>query len=102
MTTSEKTKELLNFVEDARAKYSSKAESLRREGDNWAGEFEEFEETLESIEKRIAEAAAEMERYRKAFCAARAFIEVHVGDPDITPNMVHKYAEYQAACEGLV
>ena len=57
--------------------------------------------TPEEAAKLIEDMAAETERYRKAFCAARAFIRCHAGDPDLTPEMVKKYAEYEEASKGL-
>ena len=57
--------------------------------------------TPEEAAKLIEDMAAETERYRKAFCAARAFIRSHAADPDITEEMVEKYAEYQEAAKGL-
>jgi len=39
--------------------------------------------------------------YKEAFEAAKAFIDVHAGDPDITSEMVDKYAKYQEALKKL-
>jgi len=57
--------------------------------------------TPEEAAQLIEDMATETERYRKAFLAARAFIRCHAGDPDPTPEMVEKYAEYQEAAKGL-
>ena len=35
--------------------------------------------------------------YKEAFEAAKAFIDSHAADPDITSEMVEKYAAYQEA-----
>lgn len=43
------------------------------------------------------EAAKQLEAMRSAFLAAKAFIDCHVADPDITSQMVQTYAAYQEA-----
>lgn len=57
--------------------------------------------TPEEAAKLIEDMAAETEQYRKAFYAARAFIRCHAANPDLTNEMVEKYAEYQEASKGL-
>ena len=49
----------------------------------------------------LRETTEETNRYRKAFYAAKAFIESHAADPDITAEMTEKYKEYQEASKGL-
>jgi len=39
----------------------------------------------------------EAEKLDAAFKAAKAFIDCHAADPDITKEMIKKYAEYQKA-----
>lgn len=39
--------------------------------------------------------------YKEAFEAAKAFIDSHVADPDITSEMVEKYSKYQNALKHL-
>ena len=39
--------------------------------------------------------------YKEAFETAKAFIDCHAGDPDLTSKMVEKYAEYQEALKRL-
>ena len=45
--------------------------------------------------------AAEIQALRDAVKEAKAFIDCHAADPDITPGMVEKYAAYQAALAKL-
>lgn len=40
-------------------------------------------------------------KYKKAFHAAKNFIDSHVADPDITDGMCARYAEYQEALDKL-
>lgn len=42
-----------------------------------------------------------VEKLDKAFKAAKAFIECHAADHDLTPEMVEKYAEYKEATKDL-
>ena len=39
----------------------------------------------------------EIESLHRALDAAKAFIDSHVADPDITKTMIERYAEYEAA-----
>jgi hypothetical protein len=48
----------------------------------------------------IRDMAAETEKYRIAFCAAKAFIDSHAGDPDQTSEMCEKYDLYNVAIRG--
>ena len=42
-----------------------------------------------------------LQKYKKAFEAAKAFIDSHVADPDITDEMMDKYSKYLASLEEL-
>jgi hypothetical protein len=39
--------------------------------------------------------------YKEAFEAAKAFIDSHAADPDLTAEMIDKYAHYQIALKRL-
>ena len=57
--------------------------------------------TPEEAAKLVQDMAEETEKYRKAFETARAFIECHVADPDITDEMIEKYSAYNEAKASL-
>jgi hypothetical protein len=57
--------------------------------------------TKEEAAQLLREMTEETNRYRKAFYAAKAFIDSHAADPELTAEMVEKYAEYQEASNGL-
>ncbi len=56
--------------------------------------------SVKELEELISNMAAETEKYRNAFYAAKAFIDCHVADPDITIEMQQKYDLYQIAKRG--
>ena len=56
--------------------------------------------TQEDLTGLIKNMAAETEKYRDAFYAAKAFIDSHAGDQDLTPEMCEKYALYLVAIRG--
>lgn len=49
----------------------------------------------------LEEMTVETERYRKAFYAAKAFIESHVANDDMTEEMSQKHKAYIDASKGL-
>lgn len=53
------------------------------------------------LERERDEARKQLEAMRKAFNSAKAFIDSHVADPDITSEMMEKYADYQKALAKL-
>lgn len=53
------------------------------------------------LERERDEAREQLEAMREAFNAAKAFIDCHVADPDITAEMVQTYAAYQDALAKL-
>lgn len=59
------------------------------------------EATPEELAELLREMTAETARYRDAFHAAKAFIDSHAADPDLTSEMVKRYEEYNDARKGL-
>lgn len=57
--------------------------------------------TPEEMAQLLRDMTAECSRYREAFYAAKAFIESHAADPDLTSEMVERYAEYQEAAKEI-
>lgn len=57
--------------------------------------------TPEEVAKLVQDMADETEKYRKAFYAAKGFIDSHVADPDMTDEMIEKYREYEDAMASL-
>lgn len=53
------------------------------------------------VAKLLEEMTAETERYQKAFYAAKALIESHVADHDMTEEMSQKHKAYIDASKGL-
>jgi len=47
------------------------------------------------------EAREQLEAMREAFMAAKAFIDCHVADPDITAEMIKAYTAYQESFRKL-
>ena len=56
--------------------------------------------TQEELAELIKNMSAETEKYRTAFYAAKAFIDSHAADPDLTPEMCEKYDLYHVAIRG--
>jgi hypothetical protein len=56
--------------------------------------------TPDELAELIKNMATETDKYRTAFYAAKAFIDSHVADPDLTPEMVEKYDLYHVAIRG--
>jgi hypothetical protein len=48
------------------------------------------------LERELAEARKDAERYRAGYEAAIAFVDSNVADPDITPEMCETYAALKA------
>lgn len=57
--------------------------------------------TPEEITQLVRDLTEESNKYREAFYKAKAFIDSHAADPDITSEMVELYAEYQDALKKL-
>ena len=53
--------------------------------------------TPDELAELIKNMSAETEIYKKAFYAAKAFIDSHVADPDITPEMRETHDLYVSA-----
>ena len=53
--------------------------------------------TPKEVATLVQATAEDAEKYRKAFEAARAVIECHVADPNLTEEMIEKYAAYNEA-----
>lgn len=61
-------------------------------------EFEVSDYALHQNEEHVVQRVKEkLEAMRSAFMAAKAFIDCHAADPDITSEMVEAYAGYQDA-----
>jgi hypothetical protein len=56
--------------------------------------------TPDELAELIKNMSAESEKYRNAFLAAKAFIDSHAADPDITQEMCEKYDLYICALRG--
>ena len=50
---------------------------------------------IEALLNEIDGLVEYIEYLESAFYAAKAFIDCHAGDPDITSEMIEKYQEYQ-------
>jgi hypothetical protein len=50
--------------------------------------------TKKELAELIKNMSAEAEKYRTAFYSAKGFIDSHVADPDLTPEMGKKYDLY--------
>ena len=48
------------------------------------------------LERELAEARRDAEMWKGGYESARAFIDSHVADPDITPRMIETYAAFEA------
>jgi hypothetical protein len=59
-----------------------------------------YNSTPEELTVLIKDMAAETEKYRNAFYAAKTFIDSHEADPDLTPEMCKTYELYQLAIRG--
>ena len=55
---------------------------------------QELAELIEGMSKEIT-------MYREAFYAAKAFIDSHVADPDITEEMIRAHHKYLEASKGI-
>ena len=53
------------------------------------------------LERERDEAREQLEAMREAFMAAKAFIDCHVADPDITAEMIKAYTAYQESFRKL-
>ena len=53
--------------------------------------------TPDELALLLEEMTAEFQKYRRAFWAAKTFIDSHVADPDITQEMREKYDLYLSA-----
>jgi len=63
--------------------------------------LEESPTKLKMIGIEMSIRVRKLQKYKKAFEAAKAFIDSHVADPDITTKMVDRYLKYKATLEEL-
>jgi transcription initiation factor IIE alpha subunit len=58
--------------------------------------------TDDELAELIKNMAAEIEKYRTAFYAAKKFIDCHAADPGLTPEMAEAYDLYNVAIRGTL
>lgn len=67
---------------------------VKKAADNHLDGYREQGMKIAKLEERNDQLTEERDRYREAFYAAKAFIDSHVADPDITDEMCVAYRKY--------
>jgi len=95
----------LERVTRERDEARKKAATYRADFETAAATADKFQKEAIAIRAEFSAerdaARAEVERLKVAFNAARAFIDSHAADPDITEEMTRRYADYIVALANL-